>query len=197
MKATKTIAFGLMALTAQLLTVNTASAADVKTNGNTVTIRPDGGQAKVVGLEVINDHIIRLRATSKDELPQKKPSLMIVEQTKPAKSSYAISDEGKVVIVAAKKVKAIVSKETGEVTFLDASGNQLLKEAKGGKVFRDFTVPERELGEKGGPAVTEEMKHGLQIMTSAESISLLPFIVRSSGSPGPAPMNEITSLPPS
>ena len=157
MKATKTIAFGLMALTAQLLTVNTASAADVKTNGNTVTIRPDGGQAKVVGLEVINDHIIRLRATSKDELPQKKPSLMIVEQTKPAKSSYAISDEGKVVIVAAKKVKAIVSKETGEVTFLDASGNQLLKEAKGGKVFRDFTVPERELGEKGGPAVTEEM----------------------------------------
>lgn len=35
-----------------------ANAADVKQNGNTVTIRPDGGQAKVIRLEVINDHFV-------------------------------------------------------------------------------------------------------------------------------------------
>ena len=55
-----------------------AQAADVKTKGNIVTIRPDRGQAKVVQLEVINDNIIRVRATSKDELPVKPQSLMIV-----------------------------------------------------------------------------------------------------------------------
>ena len=40
-----------------------AQAADVKQVGNSVTIRPDGGQAKVIRLEVINDNIIRVRAT--------------------------------------------------------------------------------------------------------------------------------------
>ena len=58
----------------------TAQAADVQTNGNRVLIKPDGGQAKVIKLEVINDNIIRVRATSKDELPVKPASLMIVPQ---------------------------------------------------------------------------------------------------------------------
>ena len=47
----------------------TAQAATVQTNGNRVTIMPNGGQAKVIQLEVINDNIIRVRATSKDALP--------------------------------------------------------------------------------------------------------------------------------
>ena len=63
-----------------LIVSATMLAADVKTNGNIVTIRPDGGQAKVIQLEVINDNIIRVRATSKDELPVKQQSLMIVPQ---------------------------------------------------------------------------------------------------------------------
>ena len=70
----------------------TAQAADVKQQGNTVTIRPDGGQAKVIRLEVINDNIIRVRATSKDELPVKPASLMIVPQKAPAKGSYTIEE---------------------------------------------------------------------------------------------------------
>ena len=37
----------------------------------------------------------------------------------------------------------------------------LLREAKEGKRFWDFTVPEREYGIKGGKQPTEEMKHGL------------------------------------
>ncbi|MBR2292151.1 MAG: DUF4968 domain-containing protein, partial [Prevotella sp.] len=138
-----------------------ASAADVQTNGNSVTIKPDGGQAKVIRLEVMNDNIIRVRATSDDALPQKPASLMIVPQTAPAKNSYTVSEEGETVVVKAKNVKAVVDKATGEVTFFDADGNQLLKEAKDGKQFKNFTVPEREYGLKGGPAITEEMKHGL------------------------------------
>ena len=144
-----------------LLMAGMAMAAEVQTSGNNVTIRPDGGEAKVIRLEVMNDNIIRVRATSKDALPEKPASLMIVPQTAPAKGSYTVSDEGDNVVVKAKNVKAVVAKATGEVTFFDANGNQLLKEAKDGKKFWDFTVPERELGIRNGYTVPEEQKHGL------------------------------------
>ena len=151
----------LLCMVSALLLTATAFGAEVQTNGNTVTIRPDGGQAKVISLYVINDNIIRVRATSKDALPVKPASLMIVPQTSPAKNAYSVSEEAETVIVKAKNVKAVVSKATGEVTFFDADGKQLLKEAKDGKQFSDFTVPERELGIKGGVQPTEEQKHGL------------------------------------
>ena len=151
----------IFVLVSGLLMAMTSLAADVQTNENQVTIRPDGGQAKVIRLEVMNDNIIRVRATSQDALPQKPASLMIVPQTTPAKGSYSVSDEGEAIVVKAKNVKAVVKKATGEITFFDAEGKQLLQEAKDGKQFKDFTVPEREYGLKGGPAITEEMKHGL------------------------------------
>ena len=144
-----------------LLMAGMAMAADVQTNGNRVTICPDGGQAKIVCLEVINGNIIRVRATSQDALPQKPASLMIVPQKAPAKSSYTIEEKDGNVIVKADDVKAVVSKATGEVSFFDDDDKLLLKESKDGKQFKDFTVPEREYGLKGGPAITEEMKHGL------------------------------------
>ena len=133
----------ILIMVSALLMSATAMAASVQTNGNNVTIRPDGGQAKVISLEVMNDNIIRVRATSKDALPVKPASLMIVPQAAPAKGSYSISEDAVNVVVKAKNVKAVVSKATGEVTFYDAACNQLLKEAKDGKKFWDFTVPER------------------------------------------------------
>ena len=144
-----------------LVATMTSLAADVKTSENQVTIRPDGGQAKVIRLEVMNDRIIRVRATSKETLPEKPASLMIVPQTTPARGSYTVSDEGEAVVVTAKNVKAVVKKATGEITFFDGDGKQLLQEAKDGKQFWDFTVPERELGMKTGYTVPEEQKHGL------------------------------------
>ena len=138
-----------------------SQAADVKTEGNLVTIRPDGGQAKVIGLEVINNRIIRVRATSQEALPVKPASLMIVPQTTPAKDDYTITDEGASVVVKASQVKAVVRKADGCITFYDAAGKQLLQEAKDGKKFWNFTVPERELGEKKDFTVPEEAMHGL------------------------------------
>ena len=151
----------IMILVSALLVSATAMAASVQTSANNVTIRPDGGQAKVISLEVMNDNIIRVRATSKDALPVKPASLMIVPQAAPAKGSYSVTEDADNVVVKAKNVKAVVSKATGQVTFYDAAGNQLLKEAKDGKRFWDFTVPERELGIKTGYTVPEEQKHGL------------------------------------
>ena len=132
----------LPALTGTLL----LHAADVKTSGNTVLIRPDGGQAKVMLLEVMNDNIIRVRATSEDQLPTKPASLMIVPQTAPRKDGYTISDEAQTVEVKARNVKARVEKATGRITFFDADGRQLLQEAEQGKEFRPFRVPDREIG---------------------------------------------------
>ena len=96
-----------------------AQAADVKKVGNIVTIRPDGGQAKVIQLEVINDNIIRVRATSKDELPVKPASLMIVPQAT-YKGSVTVNDGSEAVEVKARNVWAVVSKAKGEVWFYDA-----------------------------------------------------------------------------
>ena len=148
-------------LVSGLLLSSTMMAAVVQTNGNNVTITPDGGQAKVVYLEVINNQIIRVRATSQQALPTKPASLMIVPNAAPAKGSYTITDEGDNVVVKTQKVKAVVQKATGQITFFDATGKQLLKEAQEGKKFWDFTVPERELGMKTGYTVPEEQKHGL------------------------------------
>ena len=96
-----------------LLTAMTSLAADVQTSENQVTIRPDGGQAKVIRLEVMNGNIIRVRATSKDALPQKPASLMIVPQTAPPRGSYSITENDDEVIVKAANVKAVVKKEDG------------------------------------------------------------------------------------
>ena len=144
-----------------LLAAMTSQAADVQTSENQVTIRPDGGQAKVIRLEVMNGNIIRVRATSKDVLPQKPASLMIVPQTVPPRGSYSITENDDEVIVKAANVKAVVKKEDGQIKFYDAKGKELLEEAENSKQFKDFTVPEREYGIKGGAPITEEMKHGL------------------------------------
>ena len=153
-----------------------AQAADVKQQGSLVTIRPDSGQAKVIQLEVINDNIIRVRATSKEELPVKPQSLMIVpqqayrgavtvEETEASESEHIIRPA--YVYVKAKNIRARVTKNTGHIRFFDGSGKPLAEEALDrsdegtGKQFWDFTVPERELGIKGGVQPTEEQKHGL------------------------------------
>ena len=159
-------------LASAVVMAGTAMAADVKTNGNIITIRPDSGQAKVIQLEVINDNIIRVRATSKDELPVKPQSLMIVPQ-QPYKGEVKVTEakastEGHIIhpasiLVKAKNVWARVWLSNGKLRFSDGSGRPLLNETHldEGKKFWDFTVPERELGIKGGVQPTEEQKHGL------------------------------------
>ena len=65
----------------------TAQAAEVSKQGNTVTIRPDGGPAKVIRLQIVNDNIIRVQATPEATLPQKPASLMLVPQVTPSRLS--------------------------------------------------------------------------------------------------------------
>ena len=159
--------FRLLAAFAFTCFALTAAAADVKTQGHIVTIHPDGGQSKVIRLEVINDNIIRVRATSKDQLPQKPQSLIIVPQQAPAKGSYSIEENDETVTIKAKNVSAVVSKATGHIEYFDSKNVSLANEDC--KRFWDYTVPERELGIKGGKQPTEEQKHGLSWQMSFHS----------------------------
>ncbi len=156
MKKLRLMVTGVLSMTVAVL-----MAADYTVKGNFVTISvkdAKAGGAKVVRLQVVNDNIIRVQATSEDALPQKQ-SLMIVEQK--AQPKFNVTD-GDVVSVKAQNVEARVDKNTGAVSFFDANGKELLKEAKDGKRFKNFTVPEREYGLKGGAPLTEAMKHGIQ-----------------------------------
>ena len=155
----------LKTLVAALLLTSSVSlwAADYKVEGNFVTVpvqETTAGGAQVVRLQVINDNIIRVQATSESALPKQKPSLMIVEQK--ALPVYDVKQEGSLVVVKAKNVEARVNVKSGHIVFYDAQGNELLKESADGKKFKDFTVPEREYGIKGGAPLTEAMKHGIQ-----------------------------------
>ena len=115
---------------------------------------PTANGAKWVRLQVMNDNIIRVEATPEDDFPSK-TSLIIVPQN--AKPVFSVKDENGKVTVEAKKVKAVVDKKTGEVNFFDANGKLMLKEAKGGKTFQPFRVPEREIGIG---TLTEEQRNG-------------------------------------
>ena len=143
------------------LAVATLMANDYTVDGQYVTIPVENvkaGGARVVRLQVVNDNIIRVQATSKEQLPEKQ-SLMIVPQTQ--KPKFSVSENDDVVSVKAANVEARVDTESGRITFYDAQGREVLKESENGKQFWDFKVPERELGMKTGYTVPEEQKHGL------------------------------------
>ena len=85
-----------------------------------------------------------LKATSESQLPQKPQSLMVVKQA--TKPNYTISDEGGEMRISTSRVQAVVSKQTGRVRFLDAQGNSIVSEARDGKSFAPYRVPDREIG---------------------------------------------------
>ena len=55
-------------------------AAVVSQSSNAVTICPDRGEARVIRLQVVDDGIIRVRATSEEVLPEKEPSLIVLKE---------------------------------------------------------------------------------------------------------------------
>ncbi|MBO6189088.1 MAG: DUF5110 domain-containing protein [Prevotella sp.] len=150
----RTLTVGMLSLAATML-----SAADYTVSGQYVTIPVKSvktGGAQVVRLQVVNDNIIRVQATSEARLPEK-TSLIIVDQK--AKPKFNVTD-GKEVSVKAAGVEARVNKQTGAVTFYDAQGKELLKEAEDGKTFKPFRVPDREIGVDVAK-VPESQRNGL------------------------------------
>ena len=143
MKITRTILSTILSMSA-----SAALAAGYTQNGNFITVQlqhhVDHGPS-FVRLQVVSDHIIRVESTAEQAFPQKN-SLMIVPQ-RPF-THYQVSEENGIVIVKTDKVLAKLDEATGRVAFYSADGTKqyLAEDAKQGKTFTPFTVPEREIG---------------------------------------------------
>ncbi len=113
--------------------------------------------ASYVRLQVINDRIIRVESTAEQTFPKKK-SLIIVPQN--AFSAFKVSEQGENVAISTSQVKAIVNTTSGQVCFQTADGKTtyLKESASNGKIFKAYTVPEREIG--ADSRLTDDQKHG-------------------------------------
>ena len=156
MKPTKT----LFVTAALILGAMGAQAADFVQNGNYLTVQLKQHQnygPSQIRLQVVNDQIIRVQATAEQSF-RNKQSLIIVPQK--GKANYKVEEQGDDLIITTAAMRAVLNEATGQITFYDLKDQVLLKEvAQGGKTFKPFTVPDREIGVDIAK-VPEAQKHG-------------------------------------
>ncbi len=64
-----------------------------------------------------------------------------------SKANYKVEEQGDNLIITTAAMRAVMNEATGQITFYDLKDNVLLNEvAQGGKTFKPFTVPDREIG---------------------------------------------------
>ena len=142
------------------LSATGAQAVGFHQNGNVLTIQLKQHQKlgpNQIRLQVINDQIIRVQATAEQEF-RNKQSLIIVPQN--GKANYKVEEQGDNLIITTAAMRAVLNEASGHVAFYDLKGHVLLNEvAQGGKTFKPFTVPDREIGVDIAK-VPEAQKHG-------------------------------------
>ena len=156
MKPTKT----LLVSAALILGAMGAQAADFVQNGNYLTVQLKQHQnygPSQIRLQVVGDRIIRVQATAEQSF-RNKQSLIIVPQK--GKANYKVEEQGDDLIITTAAMRAVLNEATGQITFYDLKDQVLLKEvAHGGKTFKPFTVPDREIGVDIAK-VSDAQKHG-------------------------------------
>lgn len=156
MKPTKT----LLVSAALILGAMGAQAADFVQNGNYLTVQLKQHQnygPSQIRLQVVGDRIIRVQATAEQSF-RSKQSLIIVPQN--SKAKYKVEEQGDDLIITTAAMRAVLNEATGQITFYDLKDQVLLKEvAQGGKTFKPFTVPDREIGVDIAK-VPDAQKHG-------------------------------------
>ena len=156
MKPTKT----LLVSAALILGAMGVQAADFVQNGNYLTVQLKQHQnygPSQIRLQVVSDRIIRVQATAEQGF-RSKQSLIIVPQN--SKAQYKVEEQGDDLIITTAAMRAVLNEATGQITFYDHKDQVLLKEvAQGGKTFKPFTVPDREIGVDIAK-VPEAQKHG-------------------------------------
>ena len=134
--------------------------ADFVQNGNYLTVQLKQHQnygPSQIRLQVVGDRIIRVQATAEQSF-RSKQSLIIVPQN--SKAQYKVEEQGDDLIITTAAMRAVLNEATGQITFYDLKDQVLLKEvAQGGKTFKPFTVPDREIGVDIAK-VPEAQKHG-------------------------------------
>ena len=156
MKPTK----ALFVSAAWILGTMGVQAADFVQNGNYLTVQLKQHQnygPSQIRLQVVSDRIIRVQATAEQSF-RSKQSLIIVPQN--SKAQYKVEEQGDDLIITTAAMRAVLNEATGQITFYDLKDQVLLKEvAQGGKTFKPFTVPDREIGVDIAK-VPEAQKHG-------------------------------------
>lgn len=156
MKPTKT----LLVSAALILGTMGVQAADFVQNGNYLTVQLKQHQnygPSQIRLQVVSDRIIRVQATAEQSF-RSKQSLIIVPQN--SKAKYKVEEQGDDLIITTAAMRAVLDAVTGQITFYDLKDQVLLKEvAQGGKTFKPFTVPDREIGVDIAK-VPDAQKHG-------------------------------------
>ncbi len=156
MKPTKS----LFVTAAWILGTMGVQAADFVQNGNYLTVQLKQHQnygPSQIRLQVVSDRIIRVQATAEQSF-RSKQSLIIVPQN--SKAQYKVEEQGDDLIITTAAMRAVLNGATGQITFYDLKDQVLLKEvAQGGKTFKPFTVPDREIGVDIAK-VPEAQKHG-------------------------------------
>ena len=156
MKPTKT----LFVTAALILGTMGVQSADFVQNGNYLTVQLKQHQnygPSQIRLQVVGDRIIRVQATAEQSF-RSKQSLIIVPQN--SKAQYKVEEQGDDLIITTAAMRAVLNEATGQITFYDLKGQVLLNEvAQGGKTFKPFTVPDREIGVDIAK-VPEAQKHG-------------------------------------
>ena len=156
MKPTKS----LFVTAALILGTMGVQAADFVQNGNYLTVQLKQHQnygPSQIRLQVVSDRIIRVQATAEQSF-RSKQSLIIVPQE--GKANYKVEEQGDDLIITTAAMRAVLNEATGQITFYDLKDQVLLKEvAQGGKTFKPFTVPDREIGVDIAK-VPEAQKHG-------------------------------------
>lgn len=145
---------------ALMMSAGSLSAAGYLQNANFLTVQLKQHQnfgPNQIRLQIVSDRIIRVQATAEQSF-RNKQSLIIVPQT--SKTNYKVEEQGDHLIITTAAMRAVLNEATGQITFYDLKGNVLLNEvAQGGKTFKPFTVPDREIGVDIAK-VPEEQKHG-------------------------------------
>jgi len=99
-------------------------------DGVIVGVKNANENTKSVRLQVINDHIIRVTATPSDSFSTEK-SLMVIPGAQ-TQTAWSLQESDTAVVVVTAFLKAKVLRATGQVTFMDTTGQILLKEQTGG-----------------------------------------------------------------
>ncbi len=156
MKPTKS----LFVTAALILGTMGVQAAGFVQKGNYLTVQLKQHQnygPSQIRLQVVSDRIIRVQATAEQSF-RSKQSLIIVPQN--SKAKYKVEEQGDDLIITTAAMRAVLNEATGQITFYDLKDQVLLKEvAQGGKTFKPFTVPDREIGVDIAK-VPEAQKHG-------------------------------------
>ena len=156
MKLTKTLLISAVLL----MSASGLQAAGFIQKGNYLTVQLKQHQnfgPSQIRLQVVSDKIIRVQATAEQGFRDKQ-SLIIVPQN--GKANYKVEEQGEKLIITTAAMRAVLNEATGQITFYDLKDNVLLNEvAQGGKTFKPFTVPDREIGVDIAK-VPEAQKHG-------------------------------------